>query len=177
MESLQSIENGEGSKNHDHTITVISPDPSSASYTALTSHTNPDFVLVWNNTEKDAKTDKAYEKRSVFEYNLAEEEGLVLQWENVESAPELQVVKIWASLEVLKRYSEILKLRLPMNQLELPQCIGSSDSSQLSSQASLKKESSCFSKFSLDCFTLDPELFPKRCRKLTRIYSRDKEYL
>ena len=53
--------------------------------------------------------------RRIFEANL-ELEGLVLEYEPPESNG-LNFVKITAPLTVLKRYAEILKLRLPMKKV------------------------------------------------------------
>lgn len=53
-------------------------------------------------------------KRSLFEENLRNE-GLELEPEDIEE--DLHFVKIHAPLEVLRRYAEILKLRLPMKEV------------------------------------------------------------
>lgn len=50
-----------------------------------------------------------------FESNL-EEEGLQIERKYVQETG-LHFVKIYAPIEVLKRYAEILKLRLPMRQV------------------------------------------------------------
>ena len=72
-----------------------------------------DFVLVWDSHSKCA--DANSETRQVFESNLAQE-GLVLsRHEHFETG--LHFVKIHAPTEVLKRYAEILKLRLPMKKV------------------------------------------------------------
>ena len=72
-----------------------------------------DFVLVWDSNSKCA--DANSETRQVFESNLAQE-GLVLsRHEHLETG--LHFVKIHAPTEVLKRYAEILKLRLPMKKV------------------------------------------------------------
>lgn len=72
------------------------------------------------NAEKDAST-KAKElararaeKREVFEENLLKE-GLELESYVIEE--EIHFIKIHAPLEVLRRYAEILKLRLPMKEV------------------------------------------------------------
>lgn len=85
-----------------------------------------DYVLVWKNLlpvendeamkEKeleDIKRKEAVraEKREVFEENLMSE-GLELEKYVVDD--EIYFIKIHAPLEVLRRYAEILKLRLPM---------------------------------------------------------------
>lgn len=43
-----------------------------------------DFVLVWDSLEKEAITDRSYQKRKIFEANLIKE-GLELEYESPES--------------------------------------------------------------------------------------------
>ena len=86
-----------------------------------------DFILVWSSLEKDNSSFYDLEenrnrsiKRETFEKNLRNE-GLLL--EN-EKAPEgcangMNFVKITAPPEVLERYAEILKLRLPMKKVSI----------------------------------------------------------
>ena len=86
-----------------------------------------DFILVWSSLEKDNSSFYDLEenrnrsvKRETFEKNLRNE-GLLL--EN-EKAPEgcangMNFVKITAPPEVLERYAEILKLRLPMKKVRI----------------------------------------------------------
>ena len=76
---------------------------------------NVDFVLVWDAHSSSSRSDEALRTRRVFESNL-EQEGLVLsRYEHFETG--LHFVKIHAPTEVLKRYAEILKLRLPMKKV------------------------------------------------------------
>ena len=56
----------------------------------------------------------AVEKRQIFEHNL-EKEGLEI--EQVDGPGTLHFIKIHATEEVLRRYAEILKLRMPMKQV------------------------------------------------------------
>lgn len=144
---------------------------------------NPDFVLVWNESKKHAMTQDAFQRRSVFEYNL-EQEGLILDWENGSSGSGLHVTKIWAPLELLKRYSEILKVRLPMKRLseEDARCLASTAESVTTLLSKGSKTAMCVMNCWSKCknclsLELDPLYFPERCRRLTEIYSRDKEYL
>jgi anoctamin-1 len=74
-----------------------------------------DFVLVWDGSVEQACTEQAKERRRIFEKNL-EEEGLTLEREKLEAC-NLNFIKIHAPMEVLRRYSEILKLRMPMKQV------------------------------------------------------------
>lgn len=91
-----------------------------------------DFVLVWkrlvpscDEERSDAlkarelndicqKEAERCDRREVFEENLIHE-GLELEREIVDE--EINFVKVHAPLEVLRRYAEILKLRLPMKEV------------------------------------------------------------
>jgi anoctamin-1 len=86
-----------------------------------------DFVLAWKKllpkddgeTQKELdaikeKEDARLLRREVFEENLINE-GLEIERETVDD--EINFVKIHAPLEVLRRYAEILKLRLPMKEV------------------------------------------------------------
>lgn len=91
-----------------------------------------DFVLVWKKlmphddddrsealrqkeiAEIDEKESARAERREVFEEHLITE-GLEIEREVVDD--EINFVKIHAPLEVLRRYAEILKLRLPMKEV------------------------------------------------------------
>ena len=95
-----------------------------------------DYVLVWKNIlppestsgdETDALKAKEVEKinkeedarkarREVFEENLTIEG---LQTEEYVVDDEIHFVKIHAPLEVLRRYAEILKLRMPMKEVNV----------------------------------------------------------
>ncbi|KAI4465729.1 ngep-related [Holotrichia oblita] len=67
-----------------------------------------DFVLVWDAHSEDATTAEAFCKRRIFEENLMKD-GLNIEYEDPEQNG-LNFVKIHAPQEVLRRYSEILKL-------------------------------------------------------------------
>lgn len=71
-----------------------------------------DFVLVWkeDDDEDPKQIESKREKRAIFEENLFIE-GLELERESFEL---LHFTKIHVTIEVLRRYSEILKLRMPM---------------------------------------------------------------
>lgn len=75
-----------------------------------------DFVLVWKRTDPEVATveEQRLKKRTIFEENLIND-GLELEMECVED--ELFFTKIHAPVEVLRRYSEILKLRMPMREV------------------------------------------------------------
>jgi hypothetical protein len=71
-----------------------------------------DFVLVWTDGS-EACSEVALRKREIFERHLVEE-GLILEREQNRS---LHFIKIHAPVEVLSRYAEILKLRMPMKKV------------------------------------------------------------
>lgn len=73
-----------------------------------------DFVLAWKTAVDRTTMEKIKEiKRCIFEENLRHE-GLELE---TETDGDLHFVKIHAPLEVLRRYAEILKLRMPMKEV------------------------------------------------------------
>ena len=81
-------------------------------------------------------------------------------------------VKISTPREVLRRYSEILKLRMPMK--EVPgQKIQVSASKK---QQILKEMNSLFSRI-MNRYYVNPDIFPPMKHRFTAVYSRDKEYL
>lgn len=69
-----------------------------------------DFILAWTESQYPAEEDLHRIKRRIFEQNLSKE-GLILEHDSFEA---IHCTKIHAPVEVLRRYSEILKLRLPM---------------------------------------------------------------
>lgn len=75
-----------------------------------------DFVLVWREdfAESPGREERA-NKRDVFEANLMNE-GLELEHELIDD--EFHFVKLHATVEVLRRYAEILKLRMPMKEVK-----------------------------------------------------------
>lgn len=98
------------------------PDPfSGASNTLTTSlffndgERSIDFVLVWQPGDDEQEEELRTIKRSIFEENL-QNEGLELEYESVEC---LHFVKIHTPIEVLRRYAEILKLRMPMKEVNM----------------------------------------------------------
>lgn len=73
-----------------------------------------DFVLAWKRPEVRNTEEKINEiKRAIFEENLRNE-GLEVE---TEEEGDLYFVKLHAPLEVLRRYAEILKLRMPMKEV------------------------------------------------------------
>lgn len=69
-----------------------------------------DFILVWKADDERTQETLNRTKRSIFEANLIRD-GLELERESIE---ELHFIKIHAPMQILRNYSEILKLRMPM---------------------------------------------------------------
>lgn len=74
-----------------------------------------DFVLVSQPDDEIGVEDLNCIKRNIFEENLTNE-GLEIEREKFEN---LTFIKIHAPLEVLRRYAEILKLRMPMKEVKV----------------------------------------------------------
>ena len=74
-----------------------------------------DFVLVWEENTSHAQWRENKKKREIFLHNL-EGEGLEIEIDRSDGN-KLQFVKIHAPMEVLRRYSEILKVRMPIKAL------------------------------------------------------------
>jgi anoctamin-1 len=69
-------------------------------------------VLVWDESSPTQASQSSVDKRKTFEKNLIKE-GLELEKVSGPGVP-LHVIKIHAPDEILRRYAEILKLRMPM---------------------------------------------------------------
>ncbi|XP_037729760.1 anoctamin-1 isoform X3 [Drosophila subpulchrella] len=125
-----------------------------------------DFVLAYRICAHEPTEVENTEKRRVFEANL------ISQGLEVEASQKDQIwfVKIHAPLEVLRRYAEILKLRLPMKEIPGMSVVNRSTKSVLSSLKTVFQ-------FFLRNIYVDEDIFPKRAHRFTAIYSRDKEYL
>ncbi|XP_066253974.1 anoctamin-4 isoform X3 [Euwallacea similis] len=150
-----------------------------------------DFVLVWDSSSEDACSLSAQEMRRIFEKNLIQE-GLELEYEPVENH-KLYFIKIHAPREVLRRYSEILKLRMPMKEdlCKLPQEYRQNNfgSSYLTQKIPALRQVSRRTNFLLEevndrwkkikeWIFVDKEKIPEKAeQRFTAIYSRDREYL
>ncbi|XP_059619123.1 anoctamin-4 isoform X2 [Phlebotomus argentipes] len=130
-----------------------------------------DFVLVWKSSSPEvaAVEEQRLKKRTIFEENLVND-GLELEMESVED--ELFFTKIHAPVEVLRRYSEILKLRMPMR--EIP---GLTEMIKKSSQPSFLNQLNGLWGSFVKSFLVDETHFPPISHRFTAVYSRDKEYL
>ncbi|KAK7864472.1 hypothetical protein R5R35_011703 [Gryllus longicercus] len=127
-----------------------------------------DFVLVWDQLNPRSCTEEAVKRRRVFEENLAHE-GLELEYEKPEPNG-LTFIKIHAPVEVLRRYSEILKLRMPMKEIPGLQDVHAKTNSLLD-------EMNTWFHHVMSKFYVDTNVFPPRSQRFTAVYSRDKEYL
>ena len=103
-----------------------------------------------------------------FEKNL-EREGLQLEYEPPERNG-LCFLKIHAPREVLRRYAEILKLRLPMK--EVPRLRVPEPRSNV-----IFQEVNSFLQRIMKKYYVDTTIFPTMKHRFTAVYSRDKEYL
>ncbi|CAH1180912.1 unnamed protein product [Phyllotreta striolata] len=117
-----------------------------------------DFVLAYDDQGKDADV----EKRRIFEANL-EANGLILEREENQR---IHFIKIHVPREVLCRYAEILKLRLPIRDEE--QCPASKEN--ILTQLVTVIMGRCN-------VLLDPKKFPEKRNLLTAEFSKDKNYL
>ncbi|XP_015115745.1 anoctamin-4 isoform X1 [Diachasma alloeum] len=127
-----------------------------------------DFVIVWDEHDGQASAFRSSEYRKIFERNL-ELEGLHLEHESPEPSG-LRFTKIHAPREVLRRYAEILKLRLPMKELPMP------TSTTQRPNTLMREVNSCIQIF-FSRFYVDQTIFPTMKHRFTAVYSRDKEYL
>ncbi|XP_071441866.1 anoctamin-1-like [Hetaerina americana] len=159
-----------------------------------------DFVLVWSihgyeseNTTLAQLTANA-DKRAIFENNLILE-GLELEPAFEESSTfGLCFMKIHAPKNVLRRYSEILKLRMPMKEVPKNDIkIGRRNPFHTATMyltdkipglhevqektKSITGGIDTLSNYLKSKFKVDPEIFPPMPQRFTAIYSRDKEYL
>ena len=71
-----------------------------------------DFILAVDESIAESASDESSTKRAVFECNL-EKEGLELEYVHTEGSM-IHFIKVHAPDEILRRYAEILKLRMPM---------------------------------------------------------------
>ncbi|XP_023034609.1 anoctamin-1 isoform X1 [Drosophila willistoni] len=149
-----------------------------------------DFVLAYTVNAHEPTEQENIEKRRVFETNLLNQ-GLEVEYSQKE---QIYFVKIHAPLEVLRRYAEILKLRMPMKESFCSVRIHERSNRLHNAAHYLSKKipgisvvnrstKSVFSSLKSVCqfflrnIYVDERYFPKRAHRFTAIYSRDKEYL
>ncbi|XP_055711894.1 anoctamin-4 isoform X2 [Phlebotomus papatasi] len=122
-----------------------------------------DFVLSYLGDDPDPIN---AEKREAFQRNLMSE-GLDLE---IEKNQRIHFVKIHAPVEVLCRFCEILKMKMPIKKIE-----GSEDIIQ--EEFHLLDEMKSFFGKPFEFVKLDPNLFPERNNELRAEFSREKSYL
>ncbi len=138
------------------------------------SESDIDFVLVWDSKNEISVNSIAVARRDTFEHNL-KQEGLVLSHED-HTETGLHFVKIGVPQEVLKRYAEILKLRLPMKKFEHIQEVQIHMSSLPIIGDVMKNVQRGISRFTKP-FLHDHTKLPPKSTDLTAVFSRDKAYL
>jgi anoctamin-1 len=105
-------------------------------------------------------------KREFFENNL-KSEGLVLETERTQR---IHFIKISAPKEVLARYCEIMKMKMPLAEMKGQETIMPQDYQVMDRMKSFFGKPFSFIK-------LDSKLFPTKKYELQHEYSRDKSYL
>lgn len=143
-----------------------------------------DFLLVWKHNPDPMIEIKNQTHRSLFEKNLAKE-GIRLIETHIDG---INYIKLIANDEMLVRYAEVLRLRMPMNEVLF-------DGSEI--EFPRKSNSGLFKTFmrrqysrsglltivqrALICirsyFQYDSRQFPQPQPRFTAVYSRDKAYL
>lgn len=118
-----------------------------------------DFVLAYSGDDKSIENEN---KRHIFETNL-EKEGLQLERDKTQR---IYFVKVHAPTEVLSRYSEILKIKLPMKPLE-----GQSEVNDKSFQL-METLKNLFSRC-CSSVELDKSKFPERDQRIHCEFSRN----
>uniref|UniRef100_A0A1B6JRQ4 Anoctamin n=4 Tax=Homalodisca liturata TaxID=320908 RepID=A0A1B6JRQ4_9HEMI len=148
-----------------------------------------DFVLSWDENCEIASSLSSIEKRKTYEDNLCEE-GLDIEAEFIEETG-LHFLKIHAPLEVLHRYTEILKLRMPMKEefysgskytkqsslIQMSHYISEKLPNVRGSWKLLENLCSCCGDWFTRHIFVDRKVFPEHRQRFTAIYSRDKHYL
>nr|XP_014087850.2 anoctamin-1 isoform X1 [Bactrocera oleae] len=151
-----------------------------------------DFVLAYKMDPDTSQEGINAHKRFKFEANLLQH-GLQMEVD-IKEQQHIHFVKIHAPLDVLRRYAEILKLRMPMKEDLCSTTVYSKYSRLLHAAQYLSRKipgmsavnrstRSAFSslkslvQFFLRHIFVDERYFPRRAYRFTAIYSRDKEYL
>ncbi|KAK7494503.1 hypothetical protein BaRGS_00014156 [Batillaria attramentaria] len=135
-----------------------------------------DFILAWS-IKPSKKQEQAEKARQLFEENLRVE-GLKLEYDR--RGDEIHFAKVHAPYEVLRRYADILKIRLPMKE-HLVERHGKKFEDLQSPVHSVSTRlwgaaGRLFRKF-LAPFEVDRTVVTSLKRKYTCPYSSDKEYL
>lgn len=123
-----------------------------------------DYVLVYHGHDLNEVNIR---KREIFEQNLLHD-GLELE---VEKTQKIHFVKIHAPVEVLCRYCEILKIKLPIKKIFAEDVKGDQDDLKI-----MQGFKSFFGR-PFQFIKLDPKIFPPREHEFTVEFSREKMYL
>jgi len=157
-----------------------------------------DFILVWEEKPSDPQWSANKRKRDTFIRNL-ESEGLEIEVDESGGVNALRFVKIHAPLEVLRRYAEILKIRMPikkfsaemlhsesaegadMLEFKLSNMDGTTpehlDSIRVPLFSDVHDELKSWFEKIQEPFYPSEDVFNKNNTQFTAIYSRDKDYL
>lgn len=141
---------------------------------SLQPFTRPDFILVWDDKSDPATSARSVSRRKIFESNL-EKEGLLLTYEPADPSG-LNFVQIVVPVDVLMRYAEILKLRLPMKKFEHIKEIQVESFNVPIFTDVVHGVTSWVSRWK-EPFMYDVNKFRAQKNELTATFSRDKEYL
>lgn len=106
-------------------------------------------------------------KREIFEYNL-QADGLELE---VEKTQKIHFVKIHAPTELLCRYCEILKIKMPIKKIYTDNV--DPDQNEIKIMQGFKS----FFGRPFQFVKLDPKIFPERVHDFTVEFSREKMFL
>ncbi|XP_043234767.1 anoctamin-1-like isoform X3 [Amphibalanus amphitrite] len=132
-----------------------------------------DFVLVRTCIREDSDDGIDHELRQkIYEENLRKE-GLHLEEEKIDENSPLTFVKIHTPWEVLQRYAEILKVRMPMKE---PAGLNT-DEDFIKKVPVIREITDLVDIVDKGMFGVNPRKFPPKNKYLTGVYSRDREYL
>lgn len=123
-----------------------------------------DYVLVYHGQDLNEANMR---KREIFENNLLAD-GLELE---VEKTQKIHFVKIHAPTEVLCRYCEILKVKMPIKRVYAEN--GEAEQEEIKIMQGFKS----FFGRPFQFIKLDPKVFPPREHELCVEFSREKMYL
>lgn len=130
-----------------------------------------DFILVRRQRQSSPDVDHRA-RQKIFEQNL-ESEGLIMETVDGDNASSPIFVKIHAPWDVLRRYAEILKIRMPMKKLS---CL-SGRKHLLERLPGMRHMTRLADDVDRAMFQPDTEKFPPKHKYLTAVYSRNQEYL
>lgn len=135
-----------------------------------------DYILAWETTGK--KMMESETARLTFHDNLKKE---FLELEEDKSDPEIHFMKVHAPFDVLRRYAELLKLKVPMKEISELLKYAEQYDEQVVTTASLAQRCWRFvhdfgNKLKIP-FLCNQEVFKKMSKKYKCAYVRDKEFI